>query len=120
MARRLAVGSSRQGHMFMCPRQKCTILLQNDFNWNLWDPATDPLAETVNILQLYPGPTHAILEELKKPVDTHYQNKKLCLGMRRGWKELAEDRLNFTNTLANTSIARQLDPGLEKSQSRSP
>ncbi|KAJ1887806.1 hypothetical protein LPJ66_008919 [Kickxella alabastrina] len=78
--------------MFMCPRRECTILLQKKFHWKLWDPATDPPTETVNRLQVYPGPIYAILEELKKRVDAHYQDKKLCLDMGRGWKELAEDR----------------------------
>ncbi|KAJ1937680.1 hypothetical protein GGF37_005104 [Kickxella alabastrina] len=66
--------------------------MREDFHWDLWDPAADLMAEMINRLQLYPGPTYDILEELKKRVDAHYQEKKLGLGMRRGWQELTEVR----------------------------
>ncbi|KAI7818747.1 hypothetical protein BX661DRAFT_201774 [Kickxella alabastrina] len=46
----------------------------------------------VNKLQVYPAPINGILEKLEIHVDAHYQDKKLDLGMRCGWKELTEYR----------------------------
>ncbi|KAI7822126.1 hypothetical protein BX661DRAFT_200537 [Kickxella alabastrina] len=45
-----------------------------------------------NKLQVYPAPIDGILEKLEIHVDAHYQDKKLDLGMRCGWKELTEYR----------------------------
>ncbi|KAJ1896973.1 hypothetical protein LPJ66_003666 [Kickxella alabastrina] len=78
--------------MFMCPQWEHEILTQEDFHWTLWDSAADFVAEMVNRLQMYPVPTDDVLEELKKRVDIHYQDKNLDLDMRCGWRELTEDR----------------------------
>ncbi|KAJ1900252.1 (ABC) transporter [Kickxella alabastrina] len=51
-------------------------------------PLFDITAETINRLWVYPGPTDDILEEAKKRVVAHYQDKKLDLDMNHGWKEL--------------------------------
>ncbi|KAI7819362.1 hypothetical protein BX661DRAFT_92721 [Kickxella alabastrina] len=61
----------------------------------------------VNRLQLYPGLRVYILKELKKRVNAHYQDKKLDLDMRRGWKELTENRYTMLVKKLQGQYAKQ-------------
>ncbi|KAJ1901428.1 hypothetical protein LPJ66_000797 [Kickxella alabastrina] len=61
-------------------------------------------------LAVYPGPTDDILEELKKRVDAHCQDKKLDLGMMRGWQELTEDM--------HTTLVKKLQGKCKNKQQR--